>query len=474
MCVPQMQNTLPAVSTGPYVTDIPVVMNFDRIGAYRQSTLERTYQWQPHLGFDVGLQLDLVDQDAIAPDTRPDSNGNISMIDRRIVQAAGGVAVGGGGAGTDGAVRTRDGRVLFGNHKPWWLRAPIHLENNLYDNTNKSSGSALVVGGDALLKKLKAVTGDVAEDDRVFIPAVADQSFRDVEEQLALRREALQQEEQWSLDMVPHLELQDGGSSAGSGGRLYSFVRYEEDPLEGAAEAGSRGTDGLHAPEATQRAALEHSIIMNSRPLAASSSSVGAKSTVFAISVVAPPASAVLTANTAAVPATATAGTASSAPSGGAPKGDGADGDDDDDDLFGDKEDARPAAKAEEDDDDDLFGDKEEEDAVVAAKKPKLAEVTSATAAATATSAAASVRPNVPYRWLKDLKSDVQNRALPSTFALFLPAGDSAKGHGQLRFVPLKSQIALRKLAATEIEVRDVVPQEVLVQRRGDRKRGRS
>jgi hypothetical protein len=233
-----------------------------------------------------------------------------------------------------------------------------------------------------------AFAGDL-EGSNPFSRQFADQSFADVEVLLQKKLTQTQKRSvQWSAEILPH-------AVSTTAPRLLSYVRFEEDPMSVSASTGAVAVQSEEQRRA-DLVRLEHSVIMNSRPIALAASgaatSDSGKKNVFAISLVAPT-------------------------------------------VFVDEE-----------DDDDLFG--EHDDDFVGKKRKQSAEP--------------HVDASAPYTWVKDFKSDVQNRSLPNTFVFFL------SHHGteaSASFLPLKSQIALRKLAATEM-VGGSTPQEVRVLRR--------
>lgn len=65
LCIPQFQNTLPNAPSGPFLMKFGMMQSFSELNVYHTSSLEKSYVWQPHFGPDVGIRLDLVDQDSI-------------------------------------------------------------------------------------------------------------------------------------------------------------------------------------------------------------------------------------------------------------------------------------------------------------------------------------------------------------------------------------------------------------------------
>lgn len=354
MCVPQLQNSLPTVTSGPHVQQIQIPMDFESIATYRTSTLEKGYIWQPHFGFDMGLNVDLVDEEAIAPVLPPNMTTKLNIQDKKFLFHSSA-----GGSSTSHVTKSRgqSHKLPTGDDKPWWLRNPVYIENNLYATTNEFKSS------DAL----KSLTETRIEDDaNIFSQDIAEQSFRDV-----IELEKKYKETHNVISSVPIVP------SSNANARLYSHIKYEEDPL------GAVG-DSEEVESSIKKRRLSHSIAMNSRSLTIAGGS--ANQNIFAVSLVAPE---VVTTPEA-----------------------------DPDDLFGDEEDIRETISR--------------------------------------------VDIESPYTYIKDFKTDVQHKQLQQTFSLFISDKEAA-------YFPLKSQIAMRKLAASESVTRPI-PQEVLVLRQADTK----
>lgn len=65
ICIPQFHNTIPSAPSGPYLKNLDQQNRYQDFAVYKTSSLEKNYIWQPHFGPDLGLRLDLVDQEAI-------------------------------------------------------------------------------------------------------------------------------------------------------------------------------------------------------------------------------------------------------------------------------------------------------------------------------------------------------------------------------------------------------------------------
>eukprot|EP01041_Mallomonas_annulata_P012293 gene12293-25854_t len=129
LCVPVFQNSAPPVPLGPFFKICNLSRPVSDFAAYKETSLERNFVWQPHGISDLTLKLDLVDQDAIlvpeksngfgSPDGRLNPSLHISSLER----------------GSRGASRTAG----FENKKFSWLKRTTYLTNDVGDsNANKN------------------------------------------------------------------------------------------------------------------------------------------------------------------------------------------------------------------------------------------------------------------------------------------------------------------------------------------------
>lgn len=148
ICQPKYSNNLPEVPTGPYFKDAKAFRNFEDFATYNFSSLERSYVWHPHFGPEVGIKLELVDQESILHYEKPGSA--IDQADLRYLTSAG------------------VGKSFKPEDKPFWLRNTTYLENtiNSAQQLRKASNEA-----PAVKKTMRA--NDVAQ--------LIEQSFVDVE-----------------------------------------------------------------------------------------------------------------------------------------------------------------------------------------------------------------------------------------------------------------------------------------------------
>jgi len=113
----KFQNNLPNAPSGPFLKNINILQSLEEFPEFRTSTLEKGYVWQPHFGLDLGVKLDLVDQDAIL------YNEKVPVLDQSDLKYL-------SGAGDKNRGKTKQ---IDQSSKPWWLRNTTYMENNLYN-----------------------------------------------------------------------------------------------------------------------------------------------------------------------------------------------------------------------------------------------------------------------------------------------------------------------------------------------------
>jgi hypothetical protein len=394
-----MQISIPSVACGePCVKKIEVDTNYDHFAVYRESNLEKNYTWQPHFGVNVGLAFDFVDQDALV--NKSTESNQIDTMDHQFIQHV---------------ARKGDKAKLIGGDT-WWLRNPVYLENNLYELTNNFKAN-MATEAREMRAKLNDQGGELAAavNQNIFSAESADKSFDDVvafENQM--RASAVGVE--YSVPILPHAEA----SSCS-----YSTVKFDLDPLAANMEEEQLSYAQQDPVElARKRARMRYSVGTNSRSLDdaghKASGIAPAKSNVFAISIVAPRLK---------------------------------------------DSDVAAAEDDEEDEEDDLFGDdSDDEDAAAAAAKVKAKEQKAAgkKRGSGEISGALELELEEPYTWVKDFKTEVRNKSLRDTFALFIDsAGDGARA---AHYLPLRSQMIMSKLPYVNKQSLPV-PQEVLLSR---------
>ena len=76
----KFQNTLPNAPSGPFFKKVPLYSVMNPLKEYKVSTLEKSFIWQPNFGLDMGVNLDLVDQESILVQEVPGNNRYIPSV----------------------------------------------------------------------------------------------------------------------------------------------------------------------------------------------------------------------------------------------------------------------------------------------------------------------------------------------------------------------------------------------------------
>ena len=233
ICLPQFHNSLPNAPSGPYLKNIELSHRYIEFSQYRTSSLEKNYIWQPHFGPDLGLRLDLVDQEAILNPISMRNEDNIDASEMRLLK---------GDAPERGRGKLRS---LDGGEKPWWLRNTTYLENNLYSSVVQVSNTDF---------KRKRVGAAFVSGIEAFVA-----SFDDVElnvRRLAKEaREKLHTDIEWSIPVLPGSDLGD----------YLAVARFDEDPDTIRKEAApSSGEEEVPVPAVNEAV---YSILANIRQI---------------------------------------------------------------------------------------------------------------------------------------------------------------------------------------------------------------
>ena len=198
ICLPQFHNSLPNAPSGPYLKNIELSHRYLEFSQYRTSSLEKNYIWQPHFGPDLGLRLDLVDQEAILNPVSMRNEDNIDASEMRLLK---------GDAPERGRGKLRS---LDGGEKPWWLRNTTYLENNLYSSVVQSTNTDFKRKrvGDAFVSGIEAY---ISSFDTVEL---------NVRRLAKEAREKLHTDIEWSIPVLPGADLGD----------YLAVARFDEDP----------------------------------------------------------------------------------------------------------------------------------------------------------------------------------------------------------------------------------------------------
>jgi hypothetical protein len=203
VCFRQFSNSLPNAPSGPFFK--PRTLNtqesFEKYAKYEVSSLEKSFIWQPHFGQDLGINLDLVDQESMLvyiPNQATDPR------DAKFLQAM--------GAGDSIYRKKSRGQGELFNEKPWWLRNTTYSENNLFKVNTRELPSA------QMSKTIRAVADP-------FSPAVIDSSFTDVDKTLRKQIEQTKGKTvEWCVDILPSDVITSATLCP------FSIIRFDEDP----------------------------------------------------------------------------------------------------------------------------------------------------------------------------------------------------------------------------------------------------
>jgi hypothetical protein len=151
-------NNLPNAPSGPFLKAIPYINNgsysslFDnKFPEYRTSTLEKGYTWQPHFGPDLGIHLDLVDQDAMLATSSENGSLTVDQSDLKYLT---------------GSVDSGRGKLaqLDQQSKPLWLRNTTYMENNLFQRGKDQSKGIQARSSALSLQKKEMLSTEFIDD----------------------------------------------------------------------------------------------------------------------------------------------------------------------------------------------------------------------------------------------------------------------------------------------------------------------
>lgn len=220
----QYQNNLPNAPSGPFFKNVGLFHTLENFAEYSTSTLEKNFVWQPHFGPDLGMNLDLVDQEAMLT-----SDYHQQVDQSELKYLSGNIEKGRGKL-----------KQLDAMNKPWWLRNTTYVENNLFNAINKN-------GDETAVKKSQELKKQKLEMIDPFSVEFIDKSFElaeNVPSQIAKRGEKRKVE--WILPLLPQNFRTE---------RSFSIVRFDENPTGAKKEEGDE----------TARKRLRENIITNIR-----------------------------------------------------------------------------------------------------------------------------------------------------------------------------------------------------------------
>ena len=188
VCIPKFQNKLPTAPSGPFFQKVALPRPVKEYATYRPSSLEKSYTWQPHVGYDIGMDLNLVDRESVLV-SKEDRFASVSKLDKAWQSSV----------GTAGG---RDNEVA-----PTWLRTTTYTEDQIYVPKKSEGGAGLRWTGEdevkdhdedgetTLLKRKRAEQDTFEECDRTVAKLKkAAKSPRSVESV----SELLPEESQWT------------------------------------------------------------------------------------------------------------------------------------------------------------------------------------------------------------------------------------------------------------------------------------
>ena len=196
------KNKLPTAPYGPYFKRIEILTSLkDEAPEYRMSTIEKNYVWQPHFGNEVGIQLDLVDQDSILVSEQTEQ---IHPDDRLYINYS----------GSD----RRKTDLSIDQNKPWWLRNTTYLENNPFNTKSKLREEDPKVFVESLQKRLKNPKLDHYSAEYVESTfTTVDKTVEDLKKANASKKTLVSSQPIFPINLT--------GKK-----RSYSLIRFDEDP----------------------------------------------------------------------------------------------------------------------------------------------------------------------------------------------------------------------------------------------------
>ncbi len=238
-----MKNPMPLANPyGPYFKEIDIqsiLKAKQNEIEFKTSTLENKHVWQLHLGNDLGLKLDLVDQNAFLNDD-PKTVPPLSAEDKIFTS-------------TDLQSNSRgkaNGRTGNDQNLPQFFRQTVYMDNDPFHQRNKNHNVNEFAKTAAVKKKMIDQTKDILSPD--FIEeffSLVDRPLERLVKENAKKRKLL-----WSKPLLP----EDTNNNI-----TRMIVRFTEDP---AFSLGYPTADAvLDGEENTKRFRIEESIFMNAR-----------------------------------------------------------------------------------------------------------------------------------------------------------------------------------------------------------------
>lgn len=237
-------NNLPNAPSGPFLKNINILQSLDEFPEFRTSTLEKGYVWQPHFGLDLGVKLDLVDQDAILFQEKNNAAPILDQSDLKYLTST---------------VEKNRGKTkqIDQSSKPWWLRNTTYMENNLY-NVGRVKAIAAESAKEISAKKKDNIDYDVDMLSTSYINDSFDLTAR------TLARLVAENAKRKVLRDLPVVPMESAELSVPAFlGKNHSLVRFDEDPVVLATEEGYSSSSSTSAPAKRRR--VDVGVITNLR-----------------------------------------------------------------------------------------------------------------------------------------------------------------------------------------------------------------
>jgi hypothetical protein len=240
----KFQNSLPNAPSGPFLKNIKITHSFDEFPEYCTSTLEKNYIWQPHFGPDMGVKLDLVDQEAILAQ---DKGSQLDQADMKYLA-------------TNDKSRGKTKQIDDSN-KPWWLRNTTYMENNLFNITKVKAKAAEAA------QTFSAKRPDLDYNRDMLSTAFINDSF-DIVSKTVENLIAKNGANKLVRDMPVVPISTENPHALPFVDRPHSLVRFDEDPVISTRAAGSAEEDyssSSSSTSASKRRKVDTGLITNLR-----------------------------------------------------------------------------------------------------------------------------------------------------------------------------------------------------------------
>ena len=237
ICIPQFQNNLPRVPTGPFFRTVELPHSFEDFAVYNAgSSLERSYVWQPHTGPDVGLRMDFVDQDHML--NQQQKTITVNPADKAFLSE-------------------RKNNERLNDEKLSWLRETIYSNNDLYNNTNKFKGNEDMERGHQAVTK-KQIGEHTNPFSKSFIGLSFDAATTKTKAMLEKHKKkdgnAARGEVEWVMPLLP--------AGEDMWGQILSVVQFETGTLD-MLEEGAGSSD--ETTQDRKRRRVQNTIVTNIR-----------------------------------------------------------------------------------------------------------------------------------------------------------------------------------------------------------------